>query len=162
MSRIPSSFDYKDNVKDVSEMDFMEKLVFRAKQQPLVPIGCLLTTGAIVLAAQSVRSGNKNKAQVFFRWRVGLQAATLVALLAGSYIYSSNKAERKTEEQLLKEKAKMREQLWIQELERREQETEARRKKAEMFRLKAKENEEASKNLEQELKALESKVNASK
>lgn len=158
MSRLPSSFDIKDDIKDVSEMGFMEKIVYRSKQQPFVPLGCLFTTGAVALAALNVKSGNKLRAQFYFRWRVGLQAATLVALVAGSFFYGSTKAELKSKEDLMKQKAKMREQLWIQELERREEETEARRKKAEMFRLKALQNEAETKRLEAELRELELKI----
>ncbi|CAI4643148.1 BAH_G0039480.mRNA.1.CDS.1 [Saccharomyces cerevisiae] len=156
MSRMPSSFDVTE--RDLDDMTFGERIIYHCKKQPLVPIGCLLTTGAVILAAQNVRLGNKWKAQYYFRWRVGLQAATLVALVAGSFIYGASGKELKAKEEQLKEKAKMREKLWIQELERREEETEARRKRAELARMKTLENEEEIKNLEKELSDLENKL----
>lgn len=156
MSRLPSSFDVED--ADVEELSFADKIVYHCKQQPLVPIGTLLTTGAVILAAQNMRIGNRKKTQFYFRWRVGLQAATLAALVAGSFIYGKDKYDQKKKEDQMKEKAKLREQLWIKELERRDAEAQDRKKKAEAARLKTKENEAAIQKLEQELKELEAKA----
>lgn len=139
----------------MEELPFMEKIVFHCKQQPLVPLGVLLTTGAVILAAKNVRSGNKHKAQIYFRWRVGLQAATLVALVAGSYVYGTSVKEQKAKEDQMREKAKVREQLWIQELERKDQETHYRRKRAELARMRTEQDEEAIARLQKELKDLE-------
>lgn len=156
MSRLPSSFDVED--ADVKELSFADKIVYHCKQQPLVPIGTLLTTGAVILAAQNMRIGNRKKTQFYFRWRVGLQAATLAALVAGSFIYGKDKYDQKKKEDQMKEKAKLREQLWIKELERRDAEAQDRKRKAEAARLKTKENEAAIQKLEQELKELEAKA----
>lgn len=132
MSRIPSSFDQER--PDFREMSFGERVIFHCKQQPLVPVGCLLTSGAVVLAALSVKSGNRMRAQYYFRWRVGLQAATLIALVAGSYVYGTTKEQRKKEEDLLREKARRREQLWIQELELRDAAALERKRRAALAR----------------------------
>ncbi|QLQ78340.1 hypothetical protein HG537_0A05870 [Torulaspora globosa] len=156
MSRMPSSFDMSE--QELDEMPFLDKIVYHCKQQPLVPLGALLTTGAVILAAKNVRSGNKVRAQVYFRWRVGLQAATLVALVAGSYIYGTSVKEQKAKEDQLREKAKIREQLWIQELERRDQETKYRKKRAELARLRTQNDEEAIERLQKELKELEFQI----
>ena len=118
-------------------MSPIEKIVFRSKQQPLVPIGCLGTCIAVALAAKGIRTGNTQKAQVWFRWRVALQGFTILALIGGSMYYDNLfGAERKTEEELAVEKAKMREKLWIEELERRDAEMKDRKKRAEAARLK--------------------------
>lgn len=156
MSRMPSSFDVTQ--EDLDEMPFMDRIIYHCKQQPLVPLGTLLTTGAVILAAKNVRSGNKVKAQVYFRWRVGLQAATIVALIAGSYVYGTTVKEQKAKEDQMREKAKVREQLWIQELERRDQETQYRKKRAELARLRTQKDEEAIERLQKELKDLELQI----
>ena len=160
MSHLPSSFDGAE--QDVDEMTFLEKMTFHCKQQPLVPLGTLATTVAVILAAQNVRSGNKRKAQKYFRWRVGLQGATLVALVAGSFIYGTSQKERQSKEDALREKAKLREKLWIQELERRDEETQLRTKRAELARSRAKELEQETQGLQQELRDLQAKTSSSK
>ncbi|AET39185.1 respiratory supercomplex assembly factor RCF1 Ecym_4106 [Eremothecium cymbalariae DBVPG len=153
MSYLPSSFDGAD---DEAEMDFYSRMIFNCKQQPLVPLGTLLTTGAVILAVKNLRSGNKESAQKWFRMRVAMQASTLVALVAGSYFYGTSKKEAKAKEEVLREKAKMREKLWIRELERRDEETQMRKKRAEMARLKAQHMEKETSKLEEELRELES------
>lgn len=116
-------------------MSVMEKIIYRSKQQPLVPLGCLATTIAVIMAAKGVRTGNAPKAQFWFRWRVGLQGLTLVALVFGSIYYDKAFTElKKTEEELAIEKAKIREKLWIEELERRDKEMQDRQRRAELAR----------------------------
>jgi len=128
----PSSFDKKDEFEDMSILD---KIWFRCKQQPLVPIGCLATCVAVALAAKGVRTGDRVNAQKWFRWRVGLQGLTLVALVGGSYIYDRQQVtQRKTDEDLAREKAQHRQDLWIQELERRDQETKRNKERARLAR----------------------------
>jgi hypothetical protein len=113
----------------------MEKIIYRSKQQPLVPLGCLATTIAVIMAAKGVRTGNAPKAQFWFRWRVGLQGLTLVALVFGSIYYDKAFTElKKTEEELAIEKANIREKLWIEELERRDKEMQDRQRRAELAR----------------------------
>lgn len=158
MSRIPSSFDLKGPELEIEEMNFWQKVVYHCKQQPFVPIGALLTTGAVILAAQNIRIGNRQKAQYYFRWRVGLQGATLIALVAGSFIYGTSKKNLKSREDQLREKAKQRESLWVQELERKDAEVQQRKLRAEKAREKTAENEDSIKQLEAELKDLESKL----
>lgn len=112
-----------------------QKVIYRSKQQPLVPLGCLGTCIAVGLAAQGIRNGNSRDAQIYFRWRVGLQAFTIVALLFGSYYYDSNRRKNnRTEDQVNTEKAELRQKLWVEELERRDAEIKDRRRRAELAR----------------------------
>lgn len=119
------------------QLDFLEKCVKNCKEQPFVPLGTLATTVAVILAAKALRQGNRPGAQKWFRYRVGLQGFTIAALVVGGIVYGRDTQEtRKTKDEQLKDKAKMREKLWIEELERRDTEAKQRKQRAEFARQK--------------------------
>ncbi|CEP22403.1 hypothetical protein BN1211_2761 [Cyberlindnera jadinii] len=147
MSRVPSSFDDQNEYR---QLDFIQKCVKNCKEQPLVPLGTLATTVAVILAAKSLRIGNRPGAQKWFRYRVAFQGFTIAALVVGGLVYGRGTEQaRKTREEELREKAKLREKLWIEELERRDSEAKQRKERAAIARQKYLEAQEAEKSSEE-------------
>ncbi|KAA8894882.1 hypoxia induced protein conserved region-domain-containing protein, partial [Sphaerosporella brunnea] len=117
---LPSSFD--DN-PDFYEENRLAKLWRRLKEEPLIPIGCLATSYALYKATRSIRSGNKEATNKFFRMRIYGQAFTLAAMIAGSYYYQGQRAaEKERDAKVAEVKGKERSKAWIRELELRDQE----------------------------------------
>ncbi|CAO1629314.1 unnamed protein product [Sympodiomycopsis kandeliae] len=69
-----------------------DRLFRKFKQQPLVPAGCLLTCGALIVASHHLRKGNREQLNRALRWRIYFQGITVVAAMAGLWFYDSNKA----------------------------------------------------------------------
>ncbi|EPQ31995.1 uncharacterized protein PFL1_00193 [Pseudozyma flocculosa PF-1] len=65
-----------------------DKFFRKMKEQPLVPIGSLLTCGALIAASNHLRKGNRNEFQKALRWRVGFQGLTILGAVAGSLYYN--------------------------------------------------------------------------
>ncbi|XP_055681114.1 HIG1 domain family member 2A, mitochondrial [Lutzomyia longipalpis] len=60
-----------------------EKMKRKIKENPLVPIGCLATAGALSYGLWSFRRGEKRMAQMMMRTRIVAQGLTVVALMVG-------------------------------------------------------------------------------
>ncbi|KAK9450917.1 hypoxia induced protein conserved region-domain-containing protein [Limtongia smithiae] len=114
----PSSFDPYDPEDVVQNLTGWSKLWYKCKAEPLVPIGVLLTTGALIKSAIAIRRGNHKQANRFFTARVVFQGCTIAALIGGSYYMQSKMGKSKAE--LDAEKAARRKELWLEELERQQ------------------------------------------
>ncbi|KAF7914008.1 uncharacterized protein EAF01_000414 [Botrytis porri] len=130
---LPSSFD---GDTDFYEENRWQKLTRRLKEEPLIPLGCILTSLALVGATRSIRAGDHNRTQRMFRARIYAQGFTLLAMVAGSMYWDSDRKKRKEFEGVLAEqKAKEKNEAWIRELEARdEEEKEMRRARDERRR----------------------------
>lgn len=112
------------------EEPMFERLARKCKQEPFVPMGILMTCGALYFAAKAIKTGDSKLANRMFYWRVGLQGFTVISLVGGGYwmrLKEQNKIDREAQ---LKVKAKEREKLWIQELERLDEEAKVRQERA--------------------------------
>ncbi|SJX60073.1 uncharacterized protein SRS1_11388 [Sporisorium reilianum f. sp. reilianum] len=69
-----------------------DKFFRKMREQPLVPIGSLLTCGALIAASNHLRTGNRDQFNKALRWRVGFQGLTVLAALVGSFYYGQQAA----------------------------------------------------------------------
>ncbi|PSS15338.1 hypothetical protein M430DRAFT_77085, partial [Amorphotheca resinae ATCC 22711] len=117
---LPSSFD--DNA-DFYEENRWQKFSRRLKEEPLIPLGCALTCMALLGATRSIRAGDHNRTNRMFRARIYAQGFTIVAMVAGSMYWQTDRQKRKEFEGVIAErKAREKNQAWIRELEARDEE----------------------------------------
>jgi hypothetical protein len=76
------------------ETSFNEKWQRKFRDNPFVPIGALATVGALAMGLRAFRGGETRKSQIYMRWRVGAQGATLLALLGGIYYMQYKKTHQ--------------------------------------------------------------------
>ncbi|KAI8956685.1 mitochondrial hypoxia responsive domain-containing protein [Daldinia sp. FL1419] len=116
---MPSSFD---DDREYTETGF-QKISRKLREEPLIPLGTLLTTLAVVNAWRAMRRGDHAQVQRMFRARVGAQAFTVMAMVAGGAYYGADREKRK---ELIKleaqQRAEERHQKWLKELEVRDEE----------------------------------------
>jgi len=60
-----------------------EKFVRKFNENPFIPIGCLMTAGALTYGLYNFRKGRSHKSQMLMRLRIGAQGFTVAALLVG-------------------------------------------------------------------------------
>ncbi|KAI1318217.1 hypoxia induced protein conserved region-domain-containing protein [Xylariaceae sp. FL0255] len=116
---MPSSFD-EDKV--YQETGF-QKISRKLREEPLIPLGCVLTSLALYNAWRATRRGDHAQVQRMFRARIGAQAFTVLAMVAGGAYYGADREKRK---ELIKleaqQRAEERHNKWLKELEVRDEE----------------------------------------
>ncbi|CCU81864.1 mitochondrial hypoxia responsive domain containing protein [Blumeria hordei DH14] len=135
MSRpLPSSFDgnrcvnSSDASSDFYEENRFQKLTRRLRQEPLIPLGCILTSWALFSASRSMRVGDYNRTNRMFRARIYAQAFTVAAMVAGSMYWQTDRKKQKEFDRAVEErKAKEKNARWIEELEFRDLEAKEER-----------------------------------
>ncbi|KAF1990201.1 hypothetical protein K402DRAFT_401071 [Aulographum hederae CBS 113979] len=116
---MPSSFDSSD----FHETSRLKRFLRRAREEPLIPLGCALTSWALLEATRSIRSGDKDRTNRMFRRRIYAQGFTLLAMLGGSIYWKRDREKQKEFEGLVSEKKKAEKlQRWLKELEARDEE----------------------------------------
>ncbi|TLD08821.1 uncharacterized protein PgNI_07647 [Pyricularia grisea] len=117
---LPSSFD---NDEDFYNENGFQKIARKLKQEPLVPLGCVLTVAAFTGAYRAMRAGDHGRVNRMFRYRIAAQGFTILAMVAGGIYYSD---DRHKEREMWKAKREADEedkrQRWIRELEARDEE----------------------------------------
>ncbi|XBW35331.1 hypothetical protein QEN19_000897 [Hanseniaspora menglaensis] len=161
---MPSSFD-RDDQDEVNELVYHELVWKKIKENPFVPVGMLATFVAVTTAIVKMKSGNKESANVWFRWRVIAQAATIGSLAFGAmyqqrdrFLKDSNMTLEEMQTEKIKNKAKEREKLWIEELERRDTAIQQRKELAELKKIELEKIKNESSKIVAELKELEERV----
>ncbi|KAI1407598.1 altered inheritance of mitochondria protein 31, mitochondrial [Hypoxylon sp. FL1857] len=116
---MPSSFDGDREYSETAS----QKLGRKLREEPLIPLGAILTTLALYNAWRAMRRGDHAQVQRMFRARIGAQAFTVMAMVAGGAYYGADREKRK---ELIKleaqQRAEERHQKWLKELEVRDEE----------------------------------------
>ncbi|KAK4153375.1 hypoxia induced protein conserved region-domain-containing protein [Chaetomidium leptoderma] len=121
---LPSSFD--DN--EVYNESGAHKVIRRLKEEPLVPIGVILTIAAFTNAYRAMRRGDHHGVQRMFRARVAAQGFTVLAMVAGGMYYAEDRNKQKELWKLKQQHdAEEKREKWIRELEARDEEDKALR-----------------------------------
>ncbi|KAI0190815.1 mitochondrial hypoxia responsive domain-containing protein [Astrocystis sublimbata] len=116
---LPSSFDEHEDYQESA----MQKMGRKLREEPLVPLGTGLTCLALFNAWRAMRRGDSAAVQRMFRARIGAQAFTVVAIVAGGAYYGADREKRKELIKLEAQKrAEERNQKWLRELEVRDEE----------------------------------------
>ncbi|KAK9381599.1 hypoxia induced protein conserved region-domain-containing protein [Kockiozyma suomiensis] len=111
---LPSSFDVYDPEDAVANLKGFDKIWYKCKEMPAVPIGALATIYALTRASFAIRRGYSLEANKFFSARVVFQAVTIAALVGGSYMM--NGFDGKTRSERRRELEKQRTERWVQQL----------------------------------------------
>jgi hypothetical protein len=78
---------------------------------------------ALFGASRSIRTGDHNRTNRMFRARIYAQGFTLVAMIAGSMYWQTDRQKRKEFDKVVEErKAREKNEAWIRELEARDEE----------------------------------------
>ncbi|KAK8064507.1 hypothetical protein PG994_007145 [Apiospora phragmitis] len=116
---MPSSFDDDREYQETGSQKVWRKL----KEEPLVPLGTILTCAALYNAWRGMRRGDHAQVQRMFRARIGAQAFTVCAIVAGGAYYGKDREKR---QELIKleaqQRAEERNAKWLRELEVRDRE----------------------------------------
>lgn len=78
-------YELGEGIEPSTPQTFIDKFMRKAKKDPLVPIGLLVTTGALTGGVLAMTRNDSHASQRFMQLRVGAQAFTLVAVCYALY-----------------------------------------------------------------------------
>ncbi|CAI6350601.1 unnamed protein product [Macrosiphum euphorbiae] len=87
-----ADYQIKAEMEDVGN-----KFLRKFKENPLVPIGALVTVGFLSVGLKSMYDGNRVRSQMMMRGRIAAQGFTVIAILGGLF-YQGMTALRETED----------------------------------------------------------------
>jgi hypothetical protein len=115
------------------------------REEPLIPLGMLLTCSAFVGASLAMKRGDHARTNIMFRRRVYAQGFTVLAMVGGSLYLAKDRERRKEWEKVEGEKRDAERRVkWLAELEAREEEDRAVRERAVRLVKRRREREEAA------------------
>jgi len=136
----PLGFGQNEFVKDGG----WRKWLRRMREEPLIPLGMVLTCSAFVGASLAMKRGDHARTNIMFRRRIYAQAFTVIAMVGGSLYLAKDRERRKEWEKSDKEKRDAEKRVkWLAELEAREEEDKATKAKAVRLLRRRREREEA-------------------
>jgi len=86
---LQSTFGTMEQSQEIVVEGYREKAIRKFKNEPLVPLGALATTGALTMAMIKMRKGQSNSFNKWLRVRVIAQGLTIVAICAGTFTFST-------------------------------------------------------------------------
>lgn len=110
------------------------RILRRGREEPLIPLGMVLTVAAFSGAARAIKARDHARANIMFRRRIYAQGFTLLAIVAGSLYLKGDREKKKEVEALEKEKeASIKRELWLKELEARDEEDKAAKERVKVL-----------------------------
>lgn len=110
----------------------------KMKKEPLIPLGMLLTCGALFNSFRAIRKGDHERAQRMFRARVLAQGFTVLAMVGGGIYYQADRHKERELWKLQRERdAEDQRRRWIRELEIRDEEEKALKERLDKRRKRA-------------------------
>lgn len=114
------------SLRRVYQETALQKVVRRLTEEPLVPIGCILTIAAFTNAYRAMKRGDHHGVQRMFRARIAAQGFTVLAMVAGGMYYAEDRNKQKELWKLRAlQDAEEKRDKWIKELEARDEEEKA-------------------------------------
>ncbi|KIP07402.1 hypothetical protein PHLGIDRAFT_423124 [Phlebiopsis gigantea 11061_1 CR5-6] len=97
---------------ETADEHWKTKIIRKSKENPFVPLFTALTVGALVMATRNTGpKGNSRNLNRWFRLRIAFQGATIVAVVAGTYMMQQQQQQQASATSETDEEKRVRERL---------------------------------------------------